>query len=144
MFRQFVAGAVVGAVLVALATLGLICMPGLELTRTWLLTTIWCLVPLVWGVWAMLTPCAWLPERLPYWGAILGFIAGVMSGFVLNMPHRIFEVSLSTTGHIVVALFGAVLYYFLWMLVGVAYRSLAPIEPAPERLVAESDARKAA
>ncbi len=61
----------------------------LPVAGAWILTTAWCFVPVVWGLWAMLAPSQWVPNRLPAWGAILGVVAGIMAGPVLNLPLRI-------------------------------------------------------
>ncbi len=35
----------------------------LRLQRAYLLTTIWCFVPLAGGIWALITAVAWMPQR---------------------------------------------------------------------------------
>lgn len=85
------------------------------------LTTAWCFVPLAWGVWAMLAPARWVPRRLPMWGAILGLVAGVMAGRVLDLPVRLAGLRGVRWMPLVV---GPIFYYLVWLLVPVAYRSL--------------------
>ncbi len=89
----------------------------------------WCFAPLVWGLWAMIAPASWLPQRLPLWGAILGLLAGLNAFVVLNLPLRVFGVTapdiLRGVGVVVIGVF----YYFLWMLVRMAFRSLGAPTP---------------
>lgn len=73
----------------------------------------------------MLTPSAWMPERLPLWGAILGLIAGSLAMFVLNLPSRILGETVPAALRGVAVLVMVLFYYLLWMLVRTAYRSLA-------------------
>jgi len=131
MFRRFVAGSAMGALVIAVAALALVSF-GPALSRAWLLTTIWCFIPFAWGIWALLMPQAWLPERLPYWGAILGFVGGTMGALVLNLPSRVFNMSASIGARLVAVVAVTVLYYFLWMLVRAAYRSLTSSPPGAE------------
>jgi hypothetical protein len=118
-----------GAVIIAVADLVLVSSAGPALPRMWPLITIWCVVPFVWGFWATLAPQSWVPARLPLWGGILGFIAGVMSGFVIGLPFRIFAIPVSLVTRFAVLAVMTVAYYFLWMLVRFAYRKLTPEEP---------------
>jgi len=93
-----------------------------------ILTTFWCFVPLIWGLWAILAPASWVPRRLPLWGAILGIVAGVVAGPVLDMPLRLVGVRGVSWFPVVV---GPVLYYVLWLLVARTYGSLsAASQPA--------------
>ena len=130
MFHRFAAGSSIGALVIALAGLSLVFIPGLALPRAWPVTLMWCFVPLAWGVWAMLTPRAWFTERLPLWGAILGFVAAVMGAFVLNLPARVFDLRLPVAGRLLAVAVLTVLYYFLWMLVRTTYDHLVPDQPA--------------
>jgi hypothetical protein len=86
-----------------------------------ILTTAWCFVPLAWGLWAMLAPARWRPNRLPVWGAILGVVAGIVAGPVLDLPLRLGGLSNIRWMPLVV---GPIFYYLLWLPVDVAYRSL--------------------
>ncbi len=144
MFQRFVAGTAIGSVVIAVAALAALAMPGLALARVWPLTTMWCFVPLAWGVWALLTPRAWLPQRLPFWGAILGLVAGLMGSLVLNLPSRILGGTVPLAGRWVAVAIITGLYYFLWMLVRAAYRLLAPTHPGGEISSGGSEIKRAA
>ena len=124
MFRRFVSGSAIASIAIALAAVVLLLAHGLAAQRFYPLTTMWCFAPVVWGLWAMIAPAAWVPHRLPVWGAVLGLIAGLLAFFVLNLPLRVFgvvtPVILRGAGVVVIV----VLYFFLWMLVRLAYRSL--------------------
>jgi ABC-type dipeptide/oligopeptide/nickel transport system permease subunit len=65
----------------------------------------------------MIAPAAWVPTRLPLWGAILGLIAGSLGAFVLNLPLRILDEAASVPVRAVAVVFMAVVYYLLWMVV---------------------------
>lgn len=120
MFHRFAAASAVAAVVIAGgAAVSLLAPFPPEAAR--LLTTAWCFVPVAWGLWAMLAPASWVPGRLPLWGGILGVVAGVMAGPVLNIPLRLGGPS---SGRWIALLAGPVLYYLLWLLVAVGYRSL--------------------
>jgi len=93
----------------------------LPVEGAWMLTTAWCFVPVAWGLWAMLAPARWVPSRLSAWGAILGVVAGIVAGPLLNLPLRLGGPSGARWIALVV---GPIFYYLLWLLVGVAYRSL--------------------
>ena len=105
--------------------------PGLTFERIYPLTILWCMAPLAWGVWALLAPATWVPQRLPLWGAILGLMAGLLAAYVLNLPSRVLGEPFSVVGRAVAALVLTVFYYVLWMLVRVACRAL--ISAAPGR-----------
>lgn len=122
MFHRFAAACTVGSVVIAAAA-AFIQLARIPAEGALLLTTAWCLVPVAWGVWAMLAPASWVPGRLPMWGAILGLAAGLVAGPLLNLPFRIVGVS---GVRWLPLLLGPVFYYLLWMLVAVAYRSLEP------------------
>ncbi len=126
MFRRFVAASAVGSVVIALGALTVLLLaPALAPERLYTLTAAWCFVPLAWGVWAMFAPPAWVPSRLPVWGAILGAMAGGMAALVLNLPLRVAGVSFAPGLRALGIIVGAVAYYLLWMLVRVAYQALA-------------------
>ena len=72
----------------------------------------------------MLAPSGWVPQRLPIWGGILGLIAGVLAAFVLNLPSRVLGVTVPVILRGVAVVVIVAFYYFLWMLVRIAYRSL--------------------
>jgi hypothetical protein len=124
MFQRFAAATAVASIVIALAVAVLGLMPGATLSRIYPITMVWCLVPLVWGVWALLVPPAWLPQRLPLWGAILGLVAGSLGAFVLNMPSRLLGVQVALPARAVGFAVMVAFYYLLWMLVRVAYRNL--------------------
>lgn len=73
----------------------------------------------------MLLPSSWLPQRLPIWGAILGLVVVLLVFFVLNMPLRVFGVVAPAFLRAAGVVLLVVVYYLLWMLVRVAYRSLS-------------------
>ncbi|MBI4471816.1 MAG: hypothetical protein HY646_04045 [Acidobacteria bacterium] len=94
-----------------------------------ILTTAWCFVPLAWGLWAMLAPARWVSRRLPELGAILGFVAGIIAGPVLDLPLRLAGLRGVRWMTLVV---GPIFYYFLWLMVPVAYRSLRVLGHSPD------------
>jgi hypothetical protein len=124
MFRRFVSASAIASMGIALAVLVILLVHGLPEQRFYPLTIMWCFAPLAWGLWAMIAPSAWVPERLPIWGTILGLVAGLMAFCVLNLPWRVFGVTAPLIWRGVGAVVIAVFYYLLWMLVRLAYRSL--------------------
>ena len=133
MLRQFAAGSFVACIATAMASAGILIFSGLSPQRFALILAIWCLVPCVWGLWAMLSPTGWLPQRLPIWGTILGIVAGLMAIFVLNLPSRVLGVALPTTVKAFIVLVVALLYYLLWTMVRIVYKSLSGSHSAPSR-----------
>lgn len=129
MLRRFASGCLVASILVALAAIALLLSPVISIQRFAVVFGIWCLVPFIWGIWAMMIPQNWTPERFPLWGAILGVIAGFLAAFVLDVPARILGAPVSITfqsiGYIVVV----ALYYVVWHFVGIAYNKLKTIAP---------------
>lgn len=77
----------------------------------------------------MFVPTSWVRSRLPIWGAILGLVAGIIAGPVLDLPLRLIGLSRARWWPLVV---GPIFYYFLWLLVGVAYRSLHVTGQSPD------------
>ncbi|HEY4684073.1 MAG TPA: hypothetical protein VIH17_12620 [Candidatus Acidoferrales bacterium] len=130
MFQRFAAGSAIASMAIALAALVVLLIPILSFQSIYPLPVIWCMVPLVWGLWAMIAPKAWVPQRLPLWGAILGLIAGVFGAFVLNLPSQFAGQTVSALLRGLGVLIAVVLYYLLWMLVRAAYRLLAALPPA--------------
>ncbi len=126
MFRRFVSASAIASMVIALGALVILLTPAQAVQRFYPLTIWWCLAPLVWGLWAMLAPSRWVPQRLPLWGAILGLVAGLLAAFVLNLPARALGVTVPVTVRGVGVVVMVVFYYVLWMLVRVAYRSLGP------------------
>jgi len=108
------------------------------LQNTHQLALMWCCIPAIWGVWAMLTPRSWMPDRLPVWGAILGLLACANAVFVLNLPQKILGEYVSAFYRAVGVLIAIAVYYLLWMVVRLVYRALR----GPEQ--AEKDFRAAA
>ena len=129
MLARFAAGSVVASVVVGVAALAVLLIalvaPEVTLEQFAPVLALWCVVQLVWGLWAMLTPRAWFPDRLPIWGAILGVVAGSLAMFVLNLPSRIREEPVSGVLRGIGAAVLVVVYYLLWILVRRVYRALA-------------------
>ena len=125
MFQRFAAGTAVASIGIAIAAIILSLTSGPKFDRIYPLTILWCCAPLAWGVWAVLTPSAWMPKRLPLWGAFLGLFVGSMVAFVLNLPSRFLGEPVSMLVRATVVLVGTLFYYLLWMLVREAYRWLA-------------------
>jgi len=120
MVRRFAAACAVASVVIAAGALMSLLL-GLRHEEAWMMTTAWCFVPAVWGLWAMLAPASWVPDRLPVWGALLGIAAGIVAGPLLDIPARLGGPSGARWLALVVA---PLLYYALWVLVRSAYRSL--------------------
>jgi protein-S-isoprenylcysteine O-methyltransferase Ste14 len=129
MMQRFASASAVASVAIALAAGGLRLNPVPSLESRYLLVSIWCVVPLAWGLWAMLTPKSWLPQRLPRWGAILGLIAGLLVVFVLDLPAQFRGEPLPAWLRGVGVLLAIGIYYLLWLLVRRAYRALAAPSP---------------
>jgi hypothetical protein len=128
LFHRFAAACSVASVVIATGAL-MTLVVDLPPAGVRALTTAWCLLPVVWGLWAMVAPAHWVPARLPLWGAILGVGAGIVAGPVLDIPSRMGGPS-GTRWLARVA--GPILYYVLWLLVGTAHRALHMSE-APAR-----------
>ena len=73
----------------------------------------------------MLIPAAWMPKRLPLWGAFLGLVAGLMAVLVLNLPSRFLGQPVSMLVRVIAVPAGPLLYYLMWMLVRETWRRLA-------------------
>ena len=128
MFRRFAAACMVGSIVIAAGAVVMLLLR-LPTEGVCFLTTAWCFIPVVWGLWAMLAPSSWVPGRLAVWGAILGVAAGIVAGPVLNIPLRVGGPSGLRWVALVLA---PIVYYLLWLLVGIAYRSLCVgDEPRP-------------
>jgi len=129
MIQRFASASAVASLLIALGVGGLRLTPVSSLESCYLLTSIWCVVPLAWGLWAMLTPKGWHPQRMPLWGAILGLIAGLLAVLVLDLPARFRgePVPAWVGGAGVLLAVGA--YYLLWLLVRRLYRALTAPSP---------------
>jgi len=126
MLNRFASAAAVAAIVIAFLALVVLILAGLgqSLQQFSLIIVLWCLVPALWGFWAMLTPRAWFPARLPWWGAILGCILVVFGALVLNLPLRVFGVDLPVVYRVVVGVIPVVIYYLLWIGVRTVYLRL--------------------
>jgi hypothetical protein len=124
MIHRFAAASAVASVLIAVGALASLLPPRWSAADALILTTAWCFVPLAWGLWAMLAPARWVPGRLPLWGAILGIVAGIIAGPVLDLPLRLAGLRDVRWMTLVI---GPILYYLVWLLVPIAYRSLRVI-----------------
>ena len=84
----------------------------------------------------MLTPEEWISKRLPIWGAILGFVAGMFAAFVLNLPTRIFgqptPIFARSAGVVAVV----AVYFLLWIALAAVGRALGGSTPVAEKPVA--------
>ncbi|HYG99500.1 MAG TPA: hypothetical protein VD837_10250 [Terriglobales bacterium] len=134
MLHRFVAASVVASVLIAIGAVAVVLMPAATARKFYPVALMWCFMPLIWGVWAVLTPAKWMTHRLPQWGAVLGFVLGLNATFVLHTPTRVLDVTPPWWGLLFGAVFAAALYYLLWMVVRIAYRSLmATASATPEQ-----------
>jgi hypothetical protein len=121
MLRRFAAASSVASVIIASGAFISLLPPRWSAADARVLTTAWCFVPLAWGLWAMLAPARWVPRRLPLWGAILGVVAGIVAGPVLDLPSRLAGVR---NFRWITLIVGPLFYYVVWLLVPVADRSL--------------------
>ncbi len=125
MLKRFVSASAVAGVAIAFAAVMLATLARFyPLQHPMTLTLLWCMVPAIWGVWAMLTPNRWMPERLPQWGALLGLVVAFGAAFVLNLPAQVTDTYLSTRWRSFGVLVGVVGYYLFWMVVRAVYRKL--------------------
>ncbi|MBZ5664120.1 MAG: hypothetical protein LAO30_05900 [Acidobacteriia bacterium] len=125
MFQRFAAATAIASIAIAIAAIVLSVIPGLSFERIYPVPILWCCVPLAWGVWAVMTPSAWMPKRLPLWGAILGLFAGSMAALVLNLPSRFLGQPVPIAARAIAVLVMTLFYYLMWMLVRAACRRLA-------------------
>lgn len=125
MLRRFASGCIVGSVAVAVASLAVLFLPVTATMHFTPVLFIWCIVPLIWGLWAMIAPNSWVPDRMPTWGALLGVVAGVLAAFVLDMPSRVLGEQISVGARASGVIVMVVFYFVMWVAVGSAYRSLA-------------------
>ena len=121
MLHRFTAACAVASVVIAAGAIISLLPPRWAAADARVITTAWCFVPLAWGLWAMLAPARWVPRRLPIWGAILGVVAGIIAGPMLDLPLRLGGLSGIRWMPVVV---GPIFYYFLWLLVRRAYHAL--------------------
>lgn len=125
MLRRFAAASVVATIALAVAASVVMLVPGMKLERFAPLLALWCCAPCAWGIWAILAPASWIPRCFPFWGAILGIIAGCLAAFVINLPLRVFGEPISVAFRACGVLVLVGFYALLWTLVGTAYRKLA-------------------
>lgn len=125
MMQRFASASAVAAVVIAVVAgaFSLLSTPDVE--GRYVLTSVWCMVPLVWGLWALLTPAGWMPDRLPVWGAVLGGLAGVMVFLVLRLPQRFAGVPLPGRVAWLGVPLAVAVYYLLWIAVRRAHGALA-------------------
>lgn len=126
MIQRFASACLVGCVAIAIAVGVAFAFQLVSSHRFYLVLGLWCSAPCIWGLWAMLAPATWVPQRLPLWGAFLGLIAATLAVFVLDMPARAFDLRFSSGSRLAaIPLMGA-FYYVLWMIVRAAYQHLSP------------------
>jgi hypothetical protein len=124
MLQRFAAASSVASLVIASGALVSLLQPRWSPADVRVLTTAWCFVPLAWGLWAALAPSRWVPGRLPPWGAILGVVAGVVAGPVLDLPLRLAGLPRMRWITLIV---GPFFYYVIWLFVPVTYRSLSVV-----------------
>jgi len=129
MLKRFVSASAVAGIIIACAAVVLVLLTRLySLSSPYLLCALWCLLPAAWGIWAILAPDKWIPDRLPYWGSILGLLIGLMAAFVLDIPSRIFGLHLSVLWRVLAVLLAIVVYYLLWKVVRALYLRITSLE----------------
>jgi len=128
MLQRFAAAASVASLVIAVGALVSLLPPRWAPADALVLTTAWCFVPAAWGLWAVLAPTGWVPRRLALWGAILGVLAGVVAGPVLDLPLRLGGLRDMRWIALIIA---PIAYYAVWLLVPAAYRALGT---NPDRL----------
>lgn len=128
MLRKFAAGVLVASCMIPI---GAVVVFGIRLAtgvRYYQMAVMWCTVPLLWGVWAMLIPQSWTPKRIPLWGAILGVLAAILGAVVMNLPARITQLEFGLGLRWFAIVPAACLYYLAWMIVAWVYAKLAPLD----------------
>ena len=126
MLKRFVSAAAVASVVTACAAAGLLNVPGIDRERVFPLLILWLCAPAAWGVWAMLAPPGWTPQRLPVWGAALGVVLGTLGAIVLNLPLLVFGVEVSLALRAIAVPLAACIYFLLWMVVRRVFVELQP------------------
>ena len=134
MLIRFASGSIVACILTAVASLMTLIFVGPNPQRFAAILAIWCVVPCIWGLWAMLSPSRWVPRRFPIWGTILGTLAGLMAIFALNLPTRIWGIVLPNTTRVLIVLLAGFFYYLLWFIVGIVYKRLLGLASASSRV----------
>jgi len=131
MLHRFVSASVVASVAIAFGAAALLIAKHIfVLQNVHQLAMLWCCLPLIWGVWAILTPHTWMPKRLPWWGAILGVLAVIAGGFILNMPLRLTGVYVPIPYRVLGGVLAIVFYYVFWLVVRIVYLDLRGPEEA--------------
>lgn len=64
MLLRFASGSLVACIATAIASLLTLMFFGVNPQRFASILAIWCAVPCVWGLWAMLSPSDWVPTTL--------------------------------------------------------------------------------
>ena len=128
MLQRFVSAVVVPSILIAFGAAGLFAFTHLyhDLTNPYLAAVGWCMLPMLWGVWALLTPASWWPGKLAVWGGILGLIVGLSVMFLLRVSDRVLGMRFPTTGKVIAIMTITLLYAVLWMVVRLVYERLTP------------------
>jgi hypothetical protein len=129
MIQRFASASALATVLIALVAGGLRLSPSHNMEGRYLITTVWCMVPLAWGVWAVLTPKSWFPKHLPLWGAILGLIGGFLGVFVLDLPLQVLGKAVPPGQKVIIILLIIGIYFLLWRLVRRVQQALAAPSP---------------
>jgi len=127
MLRRFAAASAVACIALSIASSIVLVISGLNPQRFALLLAVWCIAPTVWGLWAMLAPSRWTPERLPLWGTVLGVVAGVLAAFVLDMPSRILGISVPMMARLFAVLALTLFYFILWTFVRTVFKRLGAL-----------------
>ena len=125
MIKKFASGATVASLLIFVAILILRLNSGFSLQSSFQLSTVWCFLPFIWGIWAALMPKLWSTDQLPKWGAILGLIVGIIAVFLLNLPDLFLDNPASLSIKFVLVFIPILVYYVLWLLVRWIYDSIA-------------------
>jgi len=125
MLTRFASAVCVASPAAALATVVALLVAEPRPEALYRLTSLWCIVPAAWGVWAMLAPRTWVPQQLPSWGALLGLLVGTVVIFGLNLPAHFLMDSPPAPMRGLAVLILAALYYCLWLVVRMVFRALA-------------------
>jgi hypothetical protein len=125
MLIRFASAAAVASVLIALVALGLLLNTSFTVEGQIALLTVWCLLPAIWGVWAVAAPKSWFPQHLILWGAILGLLLGSVVMFVFDVPGRLGIEEMTTWWKGALLPVIVVVYAVLWKVVGDVHRRVA-------------------
>jgi hypothetical protein len=125
MLTRFASAVCVASPAAALATVVALLVAEPRSEALYRLTSLWCIVPAGWGVWAMLAPRTWVPKHLPSWGALLGLLVGSVVIFALDLPAQFLREPPPASVRGLVVLILAAFYYCLWMVVRRVFGVLA-------------------